>query len=102
MNSYTFSDEAVRDLNEICDYIIAQNSSKAASDLFDAIRQKCKLVAEFPNMGKRYDMFSPNLRGFIVRNYLIFYYPRSDGIDIARVVRGDRDLALLFSELGEN
>ncbi|MEG4169668.1 MULTISPECIES: hypothetical protein [unclassified Microcoleus] len=30
MNSYTFSDEAVRDLNEICEYI-AGNSSRAAS-----------------------------------------------------------------------
>ncbi len=101
MNSYTFSDEAVRDLNDICDYI-ARNSSRAASELFDAIRQKCKLVAEFPNMGKRYESLAPNLRGFIVRDYLIFYYPRSDGIDIARVLRGDRDLELLFSELGED
>ena len=101
MNSYTFSDESVRDLNEICDYI-ARNSSSAASQLFDAIRQKCKLVAEFPNMGKRYESLAPNLRGFIVRDYLIFYYPRSDGIDIARVLRGDRDLELLFSELGED
>jgi len=53
-------------------------------------------------MGKRYEIFDPNLRGFIVRDYLIFYYPRSEGIDIARVVRGDRDLVLLFSELGED
>ncbi|AFZ06506.1 plasmid stabilization system [Oscillatoria nigro-viridis PCC 7112] len=101
MKSYTFSDEAVRDLNEICEYI-AGNSSRAASELFDAIRQKCKLVAEFPNMGKRYERLSPNLRGFIVRDYLIFYYPRADGIDIARVLRGDRDLELLFLELGED
>ena len=53
-------------------------------------------------MSKRYERLSPNLRGFIVRDYLIFYYPRSDGIDIARVLRGDRDLELLFSELGED
>ncbi|MEG4454852.1 type II toxin-antitoxin system RelE/ParE family toxin [Microcoleus sp. N9_A1] len=81
---------------------MARNSSKAASELFEAISQKCKLVAEFPNMGKRYEIFDSNLREFIVRDYLIFYYPRSDGIDIARVVRGDRDLVLLFSGLGED
>lgn len=101
MNSYTFSDEAVRDLNNICEYI-ARNSSKAASELFDVIRQKCKVVAEFPNMGKPYERLASNLRGFRVRDYLIFYYPRADGIDIARVLRGDRDLELLFSELGED
>ncbi|MEG3991366.1 type II toxin-antitoxin system RelE/ParE family toxin, partial [Microcoleus sp. S28C3] len=61
MNSYTFSDEAVRDLNDICEYI-AGNSSRAARELFDAIRQKCKLVAEFPNMGKRYERLSPRVR----------------------------------------
>ena len=101
MNSYTFSDESVRDLNEICDYI-SRNNPRTASELFDAIRQKCKFVAEFPNMGKSYEMLASNLRGFRVRDYLIFYYPRADGIDIARVLRGDRDLELLFSELGED
>jgi plasmid stabilization system protein ParE len=44
MNSYSFSDTAIRDLDEICNYIAVENS-KAASQLFDLIRQKCKLVA---------------------------------------------------------
>lgn len=39
--------------DEICEYI-ARNNSKAASKLFDDIRKKCKLVADFPNMGKNY------------------------------------------------
>jgi toxin ParE1/3/4 len=51
MSSYSFSDTAIRDLDEICNYIAVENS-KAASQLFDKIRQKCKLVASFPNMGK--------------------------------------------------
>ncbi|MHC5824040.1 MAG: type II toxin-antitoxin system RelE/ParE family toxin [Nostoc sp.] len=63
MSNYSFSDEAVKDLNTICEYI-AQNSPSAASKLFDAIRQKCKLVAGFPNMRKSYEQLSPNLRGF--------------------------------------
>ncbi|MEH1836058.1 MAG: type II toxin-antitoxin system RelE/ParE family toxin [Nostoc sp.] len=37
MSNYSFSDEAVKDLNTICEYI-AQNSLSAASKLFDAIR----------------------------------------------------------------
>lgn len=100
MTSYAFSDEAVRDLETICDYV-AQTSPKAASNLFDAIRRKCKLTAGFPEMGKRYEDLSPNLRGFTVKGYLIFYYPRADGIDIARVIRGDRDLAALFPDLDQ-
>jgi len=44
MSSYSFSDEAVRDLDEICEYI-ARNNPQAASRLFDRIRQKCKVLA---------------------------------------------------------
>jgi toxin ParE1/3/4 len=95
MNSYSFSEKAVQDLDNICDYIAQQNPA-AASKLFDAIRNKCRQVAQFPNMGKPCDRLSKNLRGFSVGNTIIFYYPRSDGIDIARVLSGYRDLEALF------
>ena len=95
MNSYSFSDEAAKDINSICEYIARQNPA-AASKLFDDIRRKCKLVASFPNMGKSYSKIAPRLRGFIVEDYIIFYYPRTDGIDIVRVVSGYRDLESLF------
>ncbi|BAZ44504.1 plasmid stabilization system [Chondrocystis sp. NIES-4102] len=97
MSSYSFSDEAIKDIDDICEYLALQNA-KAASQLFDAIRKKCKLVAGFPNMGKSYSRLAPNLRGFVVEDYIIFYYPREDGIDIARVVSGYRDLESLFLE----
>lgn len=96
MSSYSFSDEAVRDLDEICEYM-GQNSPSAASKLFDKIRHQCKVVAGFPNMGKKYDMLAPGLRGFVVEDYIVFYYLREDGIDVARVVSGYRDLEKLFS-----
>lgn len=91
MSTYSFSETAIRDLDEICEYIAEQNS-KAASQLFDRIRQKCKLVADFPNMGKSYNTIAPNLRGFPVEDYIILYYPRENGISIARVISGYRDL----------
>jgi toxin ParE1/3/4 len=49
-------------------------------------------------MGKSYEQLAPNLRGFIVKDYLIFYYPRQDGIDVVHVVNGYRDLETLFSD----
>lgn len=95
MGSYSFTDAAIKDINDICEYIARQNST-AASQLFDAIRKKCKLVANFPNMGKSYSRLAPNLRGFIVEDYIIFYYPREDGINIIRVISGYRDFESLF------
>lgn len=97
MSNYLFTDAAVKDLDRICEYIARQNS-RAASQLFDAIRKKCKLVADFPNMGKSYSKIAVNLRGFVVEDYIVFYYPRKDGIDIVRVINGYRDFETLFLE----
>ncbi len=97
MGNYSFSDDAIQDLDEICEYV-ARSNAKAASKLFDEIRQKCKLIADFPNMGKSYETLLPNLRGFVFKDYLIFYYPREGGIDIIRVASGYRDLESLFSD----
>jgi toxin ParE1/3/4 len=95
MSSYSFADRAVRDLEEICEYI-GKNDKGAASQLFDDIRQKCKLVAGFPSLGKSYENLALGLRGFIVDNYIVLYYPRESGIDVARVINGSRDLEELF------
>lgn len=96
-NSYSFSKIAIQDLDEIC-AVVSQNNVKAASKLFDAIRQKCKLVANFPNMGKSYIWIAPDLRGFSVDDYIVFYYPRLDGIDIIRLISGRRDLKTIFED----
>ncbi len=97
MSSYSFSDDAVQDLDEICEYI-ARTNINAANQLFDAIRERCRVVAEFPNMGKSYNKLSPGLRGVIINDYIVFYYPRAEGIDVVRVVSGYRDLKSLFCD----
>jgi toxin ParE1/3/4 len=74
MSSYSFSDEAVRDLEEICNYI-AQNNPKAASKLFDSIRKKCKVVASFPNMGKRYEKLAPGFEALPLMITSFFIIP---------------------------
>ena len=101
MSSYNFTDDAIQDINEICDYL-STKSYNAASSFFDTLRQKCKLVANFPNMGKSYEYLSPNLRGFIVDDYIIFYYPTEAGINVARILSGYRDFEHIFSPNSDN
>jgi len=36
------------------------------------------------------------MRWHSVRKYLVFYIPRSDGIEVVRVLHGARDLEALF------
>jgi toxin ParE1/3/4 len=100
MSNYSFSDIAIQDLDEICEYV-ARHNPKAASKLFDDIRQKCKLLADFPNMGKSYGRLTANLRGFVVDDYIIFYYPQEGGITVVHVVNGYRDLESLFADADE-
>lgn len=97
MANYQFSEDAVKDINEICDYL-AKNNPRAASNLFDAIRQKSKLFANFPKMGKSYSQIRPNLRGFLVKDYIVFYYVYNQGIVIVRIISGHRNLDILFSD----
>jgi toxin ParE1/3/4 len=96
MGKYSFSDQAIQDLEEIFEYL-SRSNPKAASQIFDKIRSKCKLVASFPNMGKSYEL-AKNLRGFVVDDYIIFYYPQEEEmeINITRTVSGYRDLESLF------
>lgn len=93
--SYGFSEDANTDLLEICEYL-EQRNAKAASRLFDLIRQKCKLVANFPKMGKSYEEWIPGLRGFVIDDYIVFYVVIGDSIQVLRIVNGHRDLSRLF------
>jgi toxin ParE1/3/4 len=97
MNTYSFSEEALQDLDQLCEYI-AQTDQRAASKIFDAIRKRARLLAQFPNMGKSYDEIARGLRGAPVNDYIIFYYPRADGIDITRIISGHRDIESLFAD----
>jgi toxin ParE1/3/4 len=40
-----------------------------------------------------------NLRSFTVKNYVIFYQPITDGIEVLRVLYGARDIHRVFDEM---
>jgi toxin ParE1/3/4 len=86
---------AQRDLDEIWDYI-AQESVAAANRLIDTIVATCHRLASQPEMGRLRPELAPNLRSFPVRNYVTFYRPTQDGIEVARVLHGSRDIDALF------
>jgi toxin ParE1/3/4 len=97
MSIYFVSPEAAQDLQEINDYLFAKNPD-IANKFLDTMIQKFEILANFPNMGRRRDELSKALRSFPVDDYLIFYQQFEEGIEIARVVSGYRDLNALFDE----
>jgi len=95
MSRVRFTVQAGRDLEEI-EAFIALDNPDAAARLLLSIHEKCALISRQPQMGgSRFDL-SPDLRGFPVGNYLIFYRPASDGIEVIRVLHGARDIPELF------
>jgi toxin ParE1/3/4 len=95
MSRYVLTIPAKQDLKDITRYITRFNPD-AARRFNEKIKQQCKLLADFPNMGQSYDNFGNGLRSFPVEDYLIFYRPIDGGVEVLRVVSGYRDLETVF------
>lgn len=94
---YTLSAQARQDLKDIKDFI-AQDSLDRAEIFVKGIATRFQTLAEFPAMGKRYEALAPDLRGFSVGRYIIFYRSTNEGISIERILSGYRDLDPLFPD----
>jgi toxin ParE1/3/4 len=95
MRRFLFSSEALHDLEEIGEYISRDNPEAAARVILD-IGDKAAILAEHPGIGRNREEVRPNLRSFPCGNYILFYYPTMDGVEIARVLHGARDIQDLF------
>ena len=82
---------AQADYNEIWDYI-ARRDVTAADRVLDRLDEALGTIATAPEMGREVEELARNLRSFPVGNYLIFYRPAEDGIELIRVLHGARDI----------
>jgi toxin ParE1/3/4 len=87
--------QALTDLDDIFDYI-AEDSLDRAIGFIRKLYEQMEKLATNPNMGRRRDELLPELRSLPYGNYLIFYVPLDDGVDVVRVLNGARDLEALF------
>ncbi len=87
-----YSIHAARDLIESADYI-ARDKPIAAYEWVDEITRVCELLAQNPEIGDvRNSPGHGPCRSFVSGNYVIFFRGVPDGIEIIRVVRGERDI----------
>lgn len=96
MKRVVFSPLAESDLHGILDHIV-RDKPRAAVRFVATLREKCRLLADNPELGQRRPGFrSGEYRTFSVGNYVIFYRPTDRGVEIARVVSGFRDIETLM------
>ena len=87
--------QAEADLDDIW-WHIAQDNPDAADRLLDSIEERCATLAQFPYIGASRDDLLPDLRSIPINNYLVFYLPISDGIEVVRVLPGMRNIDVLL------
>ena len=86
---------AAADILDIWDHI-AEDSLPAADRRVDRLGSELALLATQPTMGRAREELALGVRSFPFGRYVIFYVPLDDGIDVARVLHGARDMDALF------
>jgi toxin ParE1/3/4 len=95
MSHYRVSAAAKADLDEIWFYI-AQDDPDAADRFIRALVARFPRLASMPEMGRRREELAPQVRSLAFGSYVIFYRLMENGVEIARVLHGARDLPPLF------
>jgi toxin ParE1/3/4 len=85
------------DIFELARYLL-DHSEDTARRFVDAVQKTLKDLAQMPRVGSRKEFRDPHLaevrswrvQGFA--NYLIYYLPLEDGIDVLAILHGMRDI----------
>jgi toxin ParE1/3/4 len=79
------------DLDSIWSFIAADSES-AADKQVGRIVEVFEMLMQNPRAGRERSELQRHLRSFPVGNYIVFYIPLRDGIEIVRVMHGRQDI----------
>jgi len=93
-----FAPEAEAELDDIWYYMAKESGSIEIADrVIDSVTDRFRLLARFPQMGRRRDEdLRSGLRSFVVGEYVIIYRAEDEDVLVLHVIRGSRDLRALF------
>ena len=92
MADIIWTEEALRWLEDIFEYIAADNPT-AAGRTVQGIYERTQDLASFPEIGHRYPVSSRHVRILLYGHYRIAYLVKDDGnIDILGVFHGSLDI----------
>jgi toxin ParE1/3/4 len=94
MSKPRYTSAAHADLVSILEYI-ARDKPSAALSWVEKIEAKCLLIAESPEIGELQPQFGEGVRSSVVGRYVIFHRQTESGVEILRVIAGDRAITEL-------
>lgn len=97
MTRVVLSFQAELDLEEIGDYIAADNPERALSFVCE-IREHCERIARAPHAYPARPELGEGLRSCAHGRYLIVFQPGAEEVLIVRILHGARDLPALFRD----
>ena len=97
MASAIWTGPAFEDIGGLCDYIALDNPV-AAEQMAERLTKQAGALAEHPMQGKAVPWKESGLRMWPIGNYIIFYRPIGQGIEVVRVLHGARDYMTILRE----
>jgi toxin ParE1/3/4 len=88
---------AKQDLKQIGRFIARESGSRdVALRLLESIDNRIRIYAAQPELGEARPDLDPVVRCFPIGNYVVFYRPTAGGIEVLRVLHGNRDLPAVW------
>ena len=101
MSGFVLHPEALADLDEIWEYIAADNPG-AADGVLEEIYEAIRALVPFPQQGhRRSDLTSRPLRFHSVRDFLIAYAPDEKPMPVLAILHGRRNPRVIAALLRE-
>lgn len=98
MSRCIVSDEALRDLSDIWEFIAADNID-AADRQIDVLEAAFERLCDRPHIGHvRPEVSDNSIRFWRVKSYLVAYQPDHKPLSIVRILHGARDLNALLGD----
>jgi toxin ParE1/3/4 len=84
------------DLMDIWGFLMQEAGADVAGRTLIDINKGLQELAGFPEAGKSRDDICDNLRSFVFRNYVFYYFPRGSGIEVYRILHSARDISWIL------
>lgn len=94
MTGIRYTEDAVRDLEQIYRYI-AEDNINAAIEHRQRLKQRCLGLVDHPRIGPKREEIKPGLRSVTEGDYVVLYRIAQDEVVISRVIHGKQDLRRL-------
>ncbi len=101
MSRYRLTPAAAADLEEIYDYVAADNLA-VAGRIVDRLTAQFVRLSDMPGIGRSRSELRPDLRSAAEGSYVVFYRIVDSEVQIVRVLHGARDIDAIFRKSNQD